>query len=183
MQYCKGLHNSLERADEQWAKICEEVGQSRAPMPRRDLRGQSRAPMPRRDLRGMVQQQAPAAAASNNSGNEKREKRYKQFENREDETYPYSEAADAVLKYLMGPKQPGDQARDDARQKEFKDAVDKLNDEEVTTVARVFAGGRRVGGQSDAMLRDKILGKRKWAKRKYDDRKYVQAAKKAKMAK
>jgi hypothetical protein len=49
VQYCKGLHNSLERADEQWAKICEEVT------------GHSRAPMPRRD---MVQQQAPAAAAS-----------------------------------------------------------------------------------------------------------------------
>ena len=59
----------------------------------------------------------------------------------------------------------------------------QLTDEEVKNVARVFAGGQCVGGQSDDMLRDKILGKREWARRKYEDRKYVQEAKKAKMAK
>ena len=102
---------------------------------------------------------------------EKREKRYEQFLDRKDETYPYSEAADAILQEL---------GADGKAEK-----VDELTSAEVKTVAWVFAGGQRVGGQSDAMLRDKILGKRQWAKVKYEDRKYVQEAKakKAKIAK
>jgi hypothetical protein len=88
--------------------------------------------------------------------------RYQQFLNRDDETYSYSEAADAILKYLMGPKQPGDQARDDARQKEFKDDVDKLTAGQVKVVAWVFRGGRSAGGQADDMLRAKIRGDKPW---------------------
>eukprot|EP01046_Picozoa_sp_COSAG06_P052011 COSAG06_NODE_8633_length_2109_cov_5.444776_1_plen_171_part_00 len=113
-------------------------------------------------------------AASLKQDAEERKYRYAQFLDRGDETYPYSEAADAILKYLMGPKQqPGDQARDDARKKEFKAAVDKLDDGQVKVVAWVFRGGRSVGGQADDMLRAKIRGDKPWVQpgRGYKERK------------
>jgi hypothetical protein len=37
VEYCKGLHSSLERADEQWTKIC--AGQSCVPKPRGESMG------------------------------------------------------------------------------------------------------------------------------------------------